>query len=80
MACAALFANDAKDFFNEQSKAQTTRSPDHRYEARFSISYRALDGRQFRQEYGFVVQFTQLRAWIEPVGSLIEERRAAQGA
>lgn len=33
---------------------------------------RAPDGRRFRQPYVFVVYFYLLRAWIEPVGSLLK--------
>lgn len=68
---AGSFAMDAVRFFDGQHKTEM-RSPDHRYEIPFVLSYRALDGRRFRQPYVFVVYFLQLRAWIEPVGSLLE--------
>ena len=68
---AGSFTRDAASFFNEQSK-RGIRSPDLRYEIPFMLSYLALDGRRFRQPYVFVVYFYQLRAWIEPAGSLLK--------
>jgi hypothetical protein len=68
---AGTFATDAARLFDERSKAEI-RSPDLRYEIQFELSYRALDGRRFRQPYVFVLYFQVLRAWIEPVGSLLK--------
>jgi hypothetical protein len=43
-----------------------------RHEIPFTLSYRALDARQFRQPYVFVVYWLTMTAWVEPVGSLLE--------
>jgi hypothetical protein len=71
MGRAALFVEDAKTYFNEQSMNESSRSANFRYEIPFSISYRTVDLRQFKQSYVFVVYFPLLRAWVEPVGSLL---------
>lgn len=69
---AAGFVDDAKTFFDMQSRDTSSRSGDHRYEIKFAVSYRSLDGRRFEQCHLFVVHFTRLSAWVEPVGSLLE--------
>jgi len=69
---AATFVQELANHFNEQSKSEASWNPDHRYEMEFSLSYRGLDGRRFRQPYALVVYFPRLQAWVEPVGSLLE--------
>jgi hypothetical protein len=72
MGRAALFVEDAKTFFDQQSKNQSSKEPEFRYKVEFTVSYRALDGREFKQSCVLVVDFPSLSAWIESVGSLLE--------
>lgn len=67
---AGSFVNDLVSAFDEQGRSETfdINTP---HSVPFTLSYRALDGRIFEQPYSFVVYFPQLRAWIEPVGSLL---------
>jgi hypothetical protein len=72
---AAGFVHDAVEFFKQQSKADaSSRSPDSRYEIRFSIAYSSLDARRFTQPYRLVIYFVLSKAWIEPIGSLLEAK------
>jgi hypothetical protein len=73
------FAADVAKYFNEQSKGEGSPGIDEvRHQVEFTVSYRALDGRCFKQAYAFVVFFAQLLACVEPVGSLLktEQRRS----
>jgi hypothetical protein len=67
---AAGFVDDATRFFNEKNKS--AHPSEMRHEIPFALSYRALDGRQFRQAYVFVIYWLTMTAWVEPVGSLLE--------
>lgn len=68
---AAMFLQDAKAFFDNQSRRESIQS-NYRYTVPFTVAYRALDGRQFNQPYVFVVDFMQLKGWTEATGSLLE--------
>lgn len=70
------FVEDATRFFNEKSK--TSGHSEMRNEIPFILSYRALDGRQFRQPYVFVVYWPRVTAWVKPVGSLLDAAEQAR--
>jgi hypothetical protein len=69
---AETFANDLAAFFNKHSEGTLAERIDKRHQIEFTLSYRALDRRHFEQRYAFVVFFPKQRAWIEPMGSLLE--------
>jgi len=69
---AETFANELVSFFNASSTGTLTERIDKRCQIQFTLSYRALDERRFVQRYAFIVFFPKLRAWVEPVGSLLE--------
>jgi len=72
LAPAKTFANDLVLFFDREKGGTLTERIDKRHQIHFTLSYRALDRSRFKQQYAFIVFFPRLRAWIEPVGSLLE--------
>lgn len=72
LATAETFANDLVTYFDSHGVGTMTERIDKRHQIQFGLSYRALDGRHFEQRYAFVVLFSRQRAWIEPVGSLLQ--------
>ena len=69
---AESFAVRLAAYFDKHSAGTLPERIDVRNEIGFTLSYRALDRRLFEQRYSFVVRFSRQQAWIEPVGSLLE--------
>jgi hypothetical protein len=74
-----MFKQDLKIVFDEHGKNPSTQKAGFRYEVYFTIAYRSLDRRQFKQRYALVVFFPLRRVWAEPVGSLLEHSAGDAG-
>ena len=75
---AETFAHELICFFDKTGSGSLSENAFRENKITFTLSYRALDGRRFAQRYAFIVVLMKEAAWIEPIGSLLEN--TADGA